>query len=248
MTLPRVCNLPRGRQVTRPGGSPERSDVKHGVVLTSTDVRLPKHGPRLVASSPAASLGYPKARDQLLSIMAKVDWSKAINLTQAVTNIKTEIPGDWHQDPWGWPELNFLLKKRPSFVYDNCETLGTQALSLLDVPKENWGTRPAIVLDITDRVTYQALTDHLSLDLIGSMSPNAYGWRLPAVSPASGVYSHNNRQWNGYRGYLSTLTGLHTVALKTDLVSFFASIPISAAQEAIQDRCSGRQSRSVSVT
>lgn len=172
-----------------------------------------------------------------LLVMAKIDWSKAIDLAQAVYNIKSEIPGDWHQDPWGWPELSFVLNKRPDFVYGNCEASGVQTLSLLDVPKENWGTRPAVVPDIADRLTYQALTDRLSLDLVGSMSPNAYGWRLPAVSPSAGVYSHNNKQWDGYRGHLSTLAGLNTVALKTDLVSFFASTPVGAVQEAIQDRC-----------
>jgi len=33
------------------------------------------------------------------------------------------------------------------------------------------------------------------------------------------------------------LADLHPVALKTDLVSFFASIPVSLVQEAVQDRC-----------
>jgi hypothetical protein len=88
--------------------------------------------------------------------VAKIDWSAVIDLERAVANIKSEFPGDWHQDPWGWPELGFMLKKRPDMVFENCGESGTRALALLDVPKENWGTRPAVVLDIADRLTYQA--------------------------------------------------------------------------------------------
>jgi hypothetical protein len=171
--------------------------------------------------------------------MANMDWSKALDLDQAVTNVRTEFPGDWHQDPWEWPELGFLTKKQPGLVYENCKSNGSRRVSLLDVPKENWGTRPAVVLDIVDRLTYQALVDHLSVDLIGNMAPEAYGWRLPAINPTRGVYSHNSKQWDGYRAHLHSLAGFHSVALVTDLVSFFASIPVPQVQEAIQDRTSG---------
>ena len=95
--------------------------------------------------------------------MGTIDWSAAIDLKQAVANVKAEIPGDWYQDPWGWPELHFLLDKRPDLIVDNCNASGTRAMALLDVPKENWGTRPAVVLDIADRLTYQAVTDRLSV-------------------------------------------------------------------------------------
>jgi hypothetical protein len=40
--------------------------------------------------------------------MPTIDWSKALDLVQAVGNVRTEFPGDWHQDPWGWPELRAL--------------------------------------------------------------------------------------------------------------------------------------------
>ena len=36
--------------------------------------------------------------------MATIDWSKALDLVQADRNVRTEFRGDWHQDPWGWPE------------------------------------------------------------------------------------------------------------------------------------------------
>jgi len=169
--------------------------------------------------------------------MAKVKWLDALNLKQAMENIRNEIPGDWYQDPWGWPELGFFVDKKPELIVDNLNASGVRTLALLDVPKENWGTRPAVIMDIADRLSYHALTDCLSVKLIGSMSPDVYGWRLPAINPSPGVYSHNNHQWDGYRGHLMLLADLYPVALKTDLVSFFASIPVALVQEAIQDRC-----------
>ena len=39
-----------------------------------------------------------------------VDWSKALDLERAVENLRVEMVGDWHQDPWGWPEFGFILK------------------------------------------------------------------------------------------------------------------------------------------
>jgi hypothetical protein len=169
--------------------------------------------------------------------MAKLDWLAALNLRQSVENIHTEMLGDWYQDPWGWPELGFLLDKNPDFIVGNLNSSGVRSIAQLDVPKENWGTRPAVILDVVDRVSYHALTDHLSVKLIGEMSPDIYGWRLPAIDPSPGLYSHNNKQWEGYRSHLSLLADLYSVALKTDLVSCFASMPAALIQEAIQDRC-----------
>jgi hypothetical protein len=168
--------------------------------------------------------------------MARIDWGRALDFETAKQNLRAEQPGDWHHDPWGWPEYDFLVRKEPQLLHARCDARGTFRSALIDVPKENWGSRPAVVLDIADRLTYQALVDKVSVDLIGEMAPDVYGWRLPPVTPQRGVYSHNNIQWDGYTGHLKLLSALHTVALRTDLVSFFASIPTEPVQEAIQDR------------
>jgi len=169
--------------------------------------------------------------------MARIDWSKAVDLARAVTNVRSEFPGDWHRDPWGWPELEYVVRTEPQLVVDRLASTGARQSALLDVPKENWGTRPAVVLDVLDRVAYQALVDQVSVSLIGDMSPNTFGWRLPAVDPKKGEYSHNGRQWEGYRDHLATLAGWNTVALKMDITSCFASIPIATAQERIESKC-----------
>lgn len=165
-----------------------------------------------------------------------MDWSDDLDLGLAVKNLRIEMPNDWHQDPWGWPELGYLLKHGTKLVYQHCDGASAQEAALLDVPKENWSSRPAVVLDILDRVVYQALVDNVSLDLIGDLSPNTFGWRLRAKDPSPGDYSHNNRQWSGYTGHLQLLAGIKNVALKTDIVSFFSSVPIDAIKEAIEGR------------
>lgn len=168
--------------------------------------------------------------------MAGVDWLTILDLDLAMSNVRSEFPGDWHRDPWGWPELGFLVLKSPKTVAEHCAAAGSRGVAPIDVPKDNWGSRPAVVLDPLDRLMYQALIDRLSVHLIGNLTPNAFGWRLPAVKPSAGTYSHNNKQWDGYRSHLSTLAGLFTVALKTDISSFFASVPLEALSDDIDAR------------
>lgn len=170
--------------------------------------------------------------------MPSVDWSKALDLRLAVANVRSEFPGDWHRDPWGWPELGFMEKHAPAVVFDNCAGHGSRRVALLDVPKENWGSRPAMVLDIVDRLMYQAIIDRLSTQLIGDLSPSVFGWRLPPKDPKVGGYSHNDIQWDGYRTHLAVLCAFRSVALRSDLVSFFASIPLDVVRDAVDDRTS----------
>jgi hypothetical protein len=144
-----------------------------------------------------------------------VDWSKTLNLGLAVDNVRSEFPGDWYRDPWGWPELGYMLNHAPEILYDNCAASGARRVALIDVPKENWGSRPAMVLDVVDRVVYQAVVDRLSVLLIGDLSSSVFGWRLPLTGAKPGTYSHNNLQWDGYRSHLGILAAGREVALRT---------------------------------
>jgi len=92
-----------------------------------------------------------------------------------------------------------------------------------------------VVLDILDRLTYQALVDRLSPDLIGGMARSAFGWRLAPDDRERGKYSHNNLQWAAYRNHLALCAAFATAALRTDLVAFFSSIPLDMAHSAIDD-------------
>jgi hypothetical protein len=167
--------------------------------------------------------------------MPPVDWSRVVDVERAAANVRTEFPGDWYVDPWGWPELGYLSKYDVASVLDHCRSADTGRGIAIDVPKENWGSRPAVVLDVLDRLVYQATVDTVSVKLIGDMAREAYGWRLPPNDPKRGMYSHNNHQWEGYRGHLTWLAASRPVALLTDIVSFFASIPLSHMHDSLDD-------------
>ncbi|WP_285499560.1 RNA-directed DNA polymerase [Actinokineospora sp. NBRC 105648] len=168
--------------------------------------------------------------------MVRRAWVENLNLDVAAGNLHTEMLRDWHHDPWGWPEIEFLARVEPEIIHQHCLSAGSQQAFPIEVPKENWSTRPAVVLDIADRVLYQALVDSISVDIVGTLSPNTFGWRLPAISPAPGEYSNQDLQWHTYTGHLNRLATFSSTALRTDITSFFASVPINAVHEDIQDR------------
>lgn len=167
--------------------------------------------------------------------MPSINWSKSLDFERAAENVRSEFYGDWHDDPWGWPEIDYILRRDPDLLVNRLKSSGFRRPALIDVPKENWGSRPAVVVDILDRLAYQALVDRSSIDLIGDLGLGVYGWRLPPSGAARGEYSHNNLQWDQYRDHLSAST-IYDAALRTDLVSCFANMPFELVAGAIDDR------------
>src|SRR5689334_12681609 len=105
------------------------------------------------------------------------------------------MQGDWYRDPWGWPEIAWVVKrKRADLLLPRINSDGVKQPAKLDVPKENFATRPAIVMDPLDRILYQALVDVESKKLIGALKPWVYGWRLVPDDPAPAQWSHNDNQ------------------------------------------------------
>lgn len=169
--------------------------------------------------------------------MGGFKWLEVLDVKRAIANLRSiEFHEDWHHDPWGWPELEFLFSTEPETLLDHLNSTKVFRAAMVDVPKENWGVRPAVVLNVLDRLTYQALVDQLSLNLIGDLSPSVYGWRLPPTPKGRGEYSQNRIQWEAYRDHLSEVSGWFHSGLRSDLVSCFASIPIDLVSEAIDDR------------
>jgi hypothetical protein len=165
-----------------------------------------------------------------------IDWVAALDFERALINCHEDMIGDWYRDPWGWPETDWAVRKQPSLLVARLNSAGVQQSARLDVPKEGFASRPAIVMDPIDRIIYQALVDRLSVDLIGDMRPWAFGWRLPRKDPDRGRYSDNASEWDWYRSRMSFLAAFNKFALATDVVSFFANIPIDRACEQIVTR------------
>ena len=161
-----------------------------------------------------------------------------INPKQAAGNVRRDLYGDWYRDPWGWPELGYIERKAPHHLTARLQQSGVRRAAPIEVAKENFGTRPAIVMDIVDRLAYQALVDNLSLQLIGDLRQTVFGWRLDPAAPKAGVYAPNGMQHDAYRRHTSQFASHSDMAgLKTDVVSYFANIRIDRLNEQIYARC-----------
>jgi Reverse transcriptase (RNA-dependent DNA polymerase) len=160
-----------------------------------------------------------------------MNWLGVLDIHRALANVHTDILGDWYRDPWGWPELRFVAQKAPELLVGRLNEAGAKRVLSLEVPKENFVIRPAVVLDPLDRLCYQALVDTLGKSLIGDLRGWAYGWRLPRKDPNAGVYASNSSEWEHYRQRLRFLALNGSFALTTDIVSFFASVPIHKLME-----------------
>ena len=168
--------------------------------------------------------------------MAKLDWLNTLDIDLAAKNCRVDVYGDWHRDPWSWPELEWTASRGLEILEQRLNSRGVGRASILDVPKENFILRPALVLDPIDRLMFEAIVDRLSVQLIGDMPPWVYGWRLERDQPAAGVYARRPQEWELYRRDLIALADHSECALQTDIVSCFASIPLDRLIEEIQRR------------
>lgn len=165
-------------------------------------------------------------------------WQEMLDLPQAVRNLESEAIGDWHRDPWGWPEYRYLLK-HPELVLANLNSDTVGQVAHVDVPKENFAARPAMVMDLVDRLTYTALVDYFSPQLIGGLDRHVFGWRLSVDEPAKGVYERNGDEWDRFRGHLLSSAKEFEVLLLTDIVSCFASISVTHLNDALSNSLPG---------
>jgi hypothetical protein len=131
-----------------------------------------------------------------------IDWAKILNPVRAVENLRQEMTGDWYRDPWGWPEYEFLLDGNLHWLTVRANSNVLRRVMQIDVPKENFGIRPAVIIEPLDRVLYQSLVDAVSKDLIGDLPSWVHGWRLDRSEPLLGEYAPNDYEWKKYRGHL----------------------------------------------
>jgi Reverse transcriptase (RNA-dependent DNA polymerase) len=172
-----------------------------------------------------------------------MNWFEVLDIQRSLANCHQDMLGDWFRDPWGWAELSWAVERAPELVEDRLNAAGASRAAPIDVPKENFTTRPAVVLDPLDRLVYQALVDRVSRRIGSDLRPWVFGWRLPRAEARDGHYSPNKTEWRLHRGRLVTLAERFNAVLVTDIVSCFASIPIERVVEEV-----GRRSRNGSVS
>ncbi|MBT9257185.1 RNA-directed DNA polymerase [Phycicoccus sp. MAQZ13P-2] len=160
------------------------------------------------------------------------DWANMLDLPRTLSNLEGEAIGDWHRDPWGWPEYRYLAKQ-PRLLFDCLSASGVSPVARVDVPKENFAARPAMVLDVLDRVAYSVLVDFFSSRLIGGLDRHVFGWRLHPSEPVSGYYERNGDEWDRFRSHLLGSADKYETLLLSDITSCFASIPVSQLADAL---------------
>ena len=163
-----------------------------------------------------------------------VDWANILDFSLASANVTTELFGDWYRDPWGWPEIAWLATSDgvPHLVR-RLNASDVRRSSRIDVAKENFGTRPAVVLDAADRVVYQALVFLHSVKMGSDLSPFVHGWRLSRKSAVRGKWMDNGEEHERFRSQLSALSGHYDALLKTDIVSCFSSISVERVRDVL---------------
>lgn len=164
-------------------------------------------------------------------------WLDQANFRRTVFTLRSEARDDWYRDPWNWQEYEYLQATDWAAVVARLrKPMAASSISPVTVPKENFGMRPAILLDIIDRVAYQAAVDCVSVDVIGSLGPDTYGWRLLPKRLAPGQYANNEFQWKMYRARLLGLAEQSGLGMKVDVGSFFASIDTEMLLDTLRER------------
>jgi hypothetical protein len=149
-----------------------------------------------------------------------------LDIPNAAKNVQEDVHGDWYQDPWGWPEVEWLART-PQKVLDQLrEGLCSWTLSL-DVSKRGGGIRPAMVLNPLDRVAYQSLVDEISVEAAGHLPSWVHGWRLARSHEAKGTYEPNKSEWKLFSRRVADLCKRFRFTAHLDIQSFFPTIDTS---------------------
>jgi Reverse transcriptase (RNA-dependent DNA polymerase) len=163
-----------------------------------------------------------------------MDSTTDLDYMLALRNVRTDLIGDWYRDPWSWPEYDYVRRQSWASLSPRAAANGIRRVAIVDVPKENFGIRPAIVMDPLDRLLYQAVVDHVSQRITSDLGSWVFGWRLPRREPRAGRYSRNSTEWRYYREGLSRLAAGNSCGLRTDIVACFASIPVIRVAEDVE--------------
>ncbi|QXC59914.1 RNA-directed DNA polymerase [Aquihabitans sp. G128] len=190
--------------------------------------------PHVAVSPPpwsSSAYDHPTLRERDL-----LNWSELVDLDRALRNVEHDAYGDWYRDPWGWPEVAWAVKHRPEIVAARLNGTGARPTLALTVPKEQFGMRPAVVLDPIDRLAGQALTDRLLPELYSDTHSWVFGWRPNRADPERGSYVKNSGEWDRYRSYLRQCSEQYEFALRADIASFFPSIDLGILGEKLRVR------------
>ncbi|MFB6831400.1 reverse transcriptase domain-containing protein [Streptomyces hydrogenans] len=162
--------------------------------------------------------------------------SYGLDAKKAADICQTEMYGDWYRDPWGWPELSWVMKDPSSFPWgeivhrDGQITLRREPrFEPTVVPKSRLGVRPAVVMGLDVRMAYAAAIAQVAPKLHANLPEWVYGWR----NRDGKKLANNGDEWKSYSSFFHDPDSMKGYALQTDITSFFASIDINKAVDVV---------------
>lgn len=162
--------------------------------------------------------------------------AERLDIKAAVKHVKVDVTGDWYKDPWGWPELDWLVTPGGLKTVAEHVSAGVAGeVVRIDVPKPGGGIRPACLLSPLDRVTYQALVDNVAPQLVGTAPSWVYGWRLRRDGGEG--YADNMDEWRAFRERQAQLRSAYSLAMRLDVHSFFSNIDQSLLISQLKRKC-----------
>jgi hypothetical protein len=149
-----------------------------------------------------------------------------LDVPQAAKNVRDDIYGDWYQDPWGWPEIEWLGHAWHRVV-ERLRIDATGWTVPIDVNKRGSGVRPGLVINPLDRVAFQSLVDELSVEAASHLPSWVYGWRLARQGRTKGRYEANKEEWKVFSRSITNLCKRFQFTAHLDIDSFFRTVDTS---------------------
>ncbi len=174
-----------------------------------------------------ARIAAASERSTAKSIHQGFKFNLDLNIAKAAENVRGDVEGDWYQDPWGWPEIEWLGTKHSQRVLDRLKSEECSWSVPIDVPKREQGVRPGMVINPLDRIAYQCLADELSIEAAGNLPDWVHGWRLARSRSGKGVYESTKSEWKIFSKRIVSLCNDFRFTAHIDIQSFFADVDIS---------------------
>jgi hypothetical protein len=150
-----------------------------------------------------------------------------LDVHQAARNVRQDAEGDWYQDPWGWPEVEWLGYNQPQKVMERLRSASCSWTVPIDVSKKDGGIRPGMVINPLDRIAFQSLADELSIEAASHLPSWVHGWRMARVHPTKGVYESNKAEWKLFSRRVVTLCRAFRFTAHLDIQAFFSTVDTS---------------------
>lgn len=165
-----------------------------------------------------------------------VDYKKIIidgvelNIWKAIKRLRKDLRDDWFQDSLNYYKLltpKYIVSQLLEYIKDGNLQYKSQSIAQhFNVPKTNFATRPAIEVNLVDRVIYQAYVDFIADKLDKKLNNQVYSFRVNTGKNNDEYFFHYSiEQWKKYvyqsKGTLCEESPYLVVA---DLTTFFESI------------------------